>query len=151
MDQNLKLSFPGGLVTKTDMGDFILITDYPEDRGGTNISFNPWRLFLSSILTCQGVNLAKYCVANDLDYKNFEIELESLVEDNRRDPFPEYHLKVSIPDDFPKEHIETMVEFFNDCPVVNHLTKLNPIVKTYVSDKLVSSMERSETVKDDRK
>ncbi|MGX7167533.1 OsmC family protein [Facklamia hominis] len=142
MKETMSLSFPCGLVTKTEMGDFTLITDYPEDRGGTNIAFNPWRLFLASILTCQGVNLAKYCREHNLDYSKITIKLESLVEDNKNDPFPEYHLMVEIPEDFPKDQIKPMTTYFNDCPVVNHLTKLNPIIKTYMNNELISVKER---------
>ncbi|TDQ57013.1 putative OsmC-like protein [Mesocricetibacter intestinalis] len=142
MDDILHLSLPGGLITKVKAGEFTLLTDYPQERGGTNIALNPWRIFLSAILSCQGVNLAKYCLEHKLDYQKIEISLIPLVQDNRKDEFPEYHLKVSLPPDFPAEHIEPMVAFFNDCPVANHLTKLKPILKTFVNERLISEMKR---------
>ncbi|MGX6486311.1 MAG: OsmC family protein [Aerococcus sanguinicola] len=141
-EENLKLTFPGGLVTKTKIGETTLITDYPEERGGNGISFNPWKVFLSAILTCQGVNLAKYCQAHNLDYSDIELELKAKVEDTRRDEFPEYDLKVTIPDNLPEDSIADMVQSFMDCPVVNHLTELKPIMKTYVNGELMGEKRR---------
>lgn len=139
---SLTLSYPGGLITKITTGEFTLLTDYPEERGGNNIAMNPWRVFLSALLACEGVNLAKYCREHGLDYSQVKLELIPHVIDSKTDEFPEYHLHVNVPSDFPQEHIAPMVAFFTNCPVANHLTKLKPILKTFVNDELVSSICR---------
>lgn len=138
MSEKLSLTFPGGLVTKTKINDFTFLTDYPEDRGGKNLAVNPWNVFLAAILTCQGVNLAKYCLQHDVDYSQVKIELIPLVEDTRRQEDPEYQLRVDLPEDFPQDHIQPMVDFFTDCPVANHLTELKPVLTTYINGDLVS-------------
>lgn len=144
MSDELKLTFPGGLITKTkiDDGEFTILTDYQEERGGYYISYSPWKIFLTSILTCQGVNLAKYCREHNIDYNNVELSLLPVVEDIKYQEFPEYHLNVKLPEDFPNEHIGPMVEEFMDCPVTNHLTELKPILKTYVNSELIKKKKR---------
>ena len=143
MSDNLRLIFPHGLITKISSGEFTLLTDYTEERGGNNIALNPWRIFLSALLSCHGVNLAKYCRQHQLDYSKITLELAQFVEDIRTDEFPEYHIHVNVPDDFPQEHIAPMVKFFTDCPVSNHLTTLKPIVKTYINEQLMSDKRRT--------
>lgn len=143
MSDNLRLTFPHGLITKISVGEFTLLTDYTEERGGNGVAPNPWRLFLSALLSCHGVNLAKYCRQHNLDYSQVSLELVPFVEDVRCDPFPEYHICVTVPEDFPKEHLEPMVQFFTDCPVSNHLTTLKPIVKTFVNATLMSDKRRA--------
>ncbi|MDO5457751.1 MAG: hypothetical protein Q4F26_05320 [Atopococcus tabaci] len=144
MSDELELTYPSGLITKTkiDDGEFTILTDYQEERGGYNISYSPWKVFLTAILTCQGVNLAKYCREYDIDYSQVSLKLVPKVEDILRDEFPEYHLQVSVPESFPQDHIEPMVEKFMDCPVTNHLTELKPVLKTFVNDELIGEKRR---------
>lgn len=144
MSDELELTYPSGLITKTkiDDGEFTILTDYQEERGGYNISYSPWKVFLTAILTCQGVNLAKYCREYDIDYSQVSLKLVPKVEDILRDEFPEYHLQVSVPEYFPQDHIEPMVEKFMDCPVTNHLTELKPVLKTFVNDELIGEKRR---------
>lgn len=143
MSDIIKTTYPNNLILKSNIGEFILLNDYPEDRAGNNVSFNPWKMFLAAILNCQSVNLAKYCKEYGLNYSNVEVELVSLVENNNEDMFPEYHIKVDLPEDFPANHIEPMVAFFNDCPVANHLTKFKPILKTFINNELASEHKRT--------
>lgn len=144
MSDELELTYPSGLITKTkiDDGEFTILTDYQEERGGYNISYSPWKVFLTAILTCQGVNLAKYCREYDIDYSQVSLKLITKAEDILRDEFPEYHLQVSVPESFPQDHIEPMVEKFMDCPVTNHLTELKPVLKTFVNDELIGEKRR---------
>ena len=144
MSDELELTYPSGLITKTkiDDGEFTILTDYQEERGGYNISYSPWKVFLTAILACQGVNLAKYCREYDIDYSQVSLKLVPKVEDILRDEFPEYHLQVSVPESFPQDHIEPMVEKFMDCPVTNHLTELKPVLKTFVNDELIGEKRR---------
>lgn len=144
MSDKLELTYPSGLITKTKIngGEFTILTDYEEERGGYNISYSPWKVFLTAVLSCQGVNLAKYCREHDIDYSEVTVNLESHVEDIRHEEFPEYHLKVTVPDSFPKDHIEPMVNSFMDCPVINHLTELKPVMKTFVNDELIGEKRR---------
>ena len=142
MDNKITLKYPSNLVCDIHVGEHRLITDYPVERGGYNVAISPWEVFLSSIIACQGVNLAKYCKEHQLDYSEIELELVPIVSDTRRDPNPEYQIRIDIPETFPSEHINEMVRFFSDCPVVNHLTKLNPILSTYINGELVIKNER---------
>lgn len=141
-DEIIRLTYPGNLILKLDLGDHTMITDYPGDRDGQNVSFNPWLVFLSAILSCQAVNLAKYCKANGLDYQDVKVELRPYSEDPKTTLHPEYNLCIELPEDFPKIHIQPMVESFMDCPVVNHLTELKPIMKTFVNDKEILEKRR---------
>lgn len=142
--ETLSLSYPGGLITETKIndGEFRILTDYEKERDGYNISYSPWKVFLTSILACQGVNLAKYCREKNIDYSEVTINLESHVEDIKNEEFPEYHLQVSVPESFPQDYIEPMVEKFMDCPVTNHLTELKPVLKTFVNDELIGEKRR---------
>ncbi len=135
-EEMISLEYPGGLMTKMkiDDGEFNMITDYQVERGGNYTSYSPWKVFLSAILSCQGVNLAKYCREHDIDYSQVTLELHQMKEGIKDEEFPEYHLKIQLPEDFPEEHIKPMIDSFMDCPVVNHLTDLKPIFKTYVND-----------------
>ncbi|WP_439234163.1 OsmC family protein [Lonepinella koalarum] len=141
-EDKLTLTLPSGFITKIQVGEFTLLTDYPKDRGGSGIALNPWRLFLAAMLSCHGVNLAKYCYQQGLDYSQIEVNLIPLVEDCKTDEFPEYQIHVRLPPDFPSEHIQPMVDFFTDCPVANHLVKLKTILKTFVNGKLICTHAR---------
>ena len=142
----IKLTFPGGLITKTQIQDYTVITDYPEEYGGSDVAMNPWFIFLSAIISCHGVNIAKYCMAYGLDHSQIVVELFPMMEDALSDPHPEYVISIQLPDDFPSEHRAGLIEFCTNCPVAKQLTQLEPVVSTYLDGKLVSRMERQASV-----
>lgn len=144
MSDKLEITYPGGLITKTkiDDGEFTILTDYQKERGGYDISYSPWKVFLTAILSCQGVNLAKYCREHDIDYSQISLRLVTKVEDILTDEYPEYHIKVDVPEDFPQDYLDSMVEKFMNCPVTNHLIELKSVLKTFINDKLIGEKRR---------
>lgn len=142
-NSNIKITFPKDFVLAIEARDHRFLADYPVESGGSNLAPSPWELFLSSLTACQAVNLLKYCRAHDIPYEDVEVELQPMMEDIKHGKEGEFRLAVTVPETFPKEHIEPMVASFMACPVGNQLTENKPWLSTYVNGKLIQE-KRSE-------
>lgn len=122
--QVLKQTFPGGMVTKTEIDGFEIITDYPIELGGENKYPKPWSLFLSTVTSCHGVHVLQYCIENNIPYDKIYLTLD-IVEDpeHGEGKYTDFIIKDHLPEDFPEEHIVPMLkETSEDCWINRHLT-----------------------------
>ena len=117
----VKLTFTGGHKIKSEIGGFVINTDYPKIYGGEGTAPEPWYVFLASLAACQGIHIRNYCDSNNLPYEDIKITLDPIVSKDDPDWFTDFNLKILVPNSFPKEHIDPMINAAKECRVVKHL------------------------------
>ena len=122
--KDLELTFPGRYKTKISVSGFELITDYPIEEGGDNEYAKPWDLFLASVVSCHGIHVLTWCAENGVPYEDIRLTLEIVEDKEREGKFTDFVIEDNLPENFPRDRIEEMLEeTTRDCWVNRHLTE----------------------------
>ncbi len=122
--KELELTFPGGYKTKSKINGFEIVTDYPEELGGKNEYPKPWDVFLAMITACHGVHVVGWCIENEVPYEDIKLTLEVKEDPNQEGKFTDFIIEDNLPESFPKDRIEEMIEeATGDCWINRHLTE----------------------------
>ncbi|MCF8332475.1 MAG: OsmC family protein [Bacteroidales bacterium] len=111
-------------------GLFTIKTDQPEEAGGDNQYPEPFKMFLSSLGTCAGVNIKNFCDERGLDASQVKLEQKMKYHPHKK-IISEFKLKIHIPDDFPKKYDNALIKSAELCAVKRHLRD-DITVKSYV-------------------
>ncbi len=120
MNENIKISFPGGKKVDAKFGDFVIKTDQPVHGGGEGTAPSPFDLFLASIATCAGYYVLVFCQSRGLSYENI-----SLVLKKERNPetkrIEKIFINIHLPEDFPEKYKSAVIKSVNSCSVKIHM------------------------------
>lgn len=123
MDQDMKVSFPGGLRVDVEYKGFVIKTDQPTYQGGEGSEPAPFDLFLASIATCAGYYVLAFC-----NKRGISTEKAGVVMRTSRNPETKMIEKISIeiqlPPEFPEKYKKAVIKVVNGCSVKVHI--LNP-------------------------
>ena len=132
MNENIKVSFPGGKKVDAEYGDFVIKTDQPVYQGGEGTAPAPFDLFLASIATCAGYYVLAFCQRRDLSFENISIVLKK-----ERNPetkrIEKIFIHINLPADFPEKYKSAVIKSVNSCSVKIHMQ--NPpefIVESFI-------------------
>jgi ribosomal protein S12 methylthiotransferase accessory factor len=73
----MNISFPGGQRVAATFQDFTIETDQPVDSGGEASAPDPFSLFLSSIGTCTGIYVLRFCQERKLPTDELFLTLDA--------------------------------------------------------------------------
>ena len=112
----IKATFPGGTMVTAHFGDFEVPTDQPVEDGGTNSAPEPYMLFLSSIVTCAGFYVQRFCQQRELSTEGMTMTL-----DIERNPeirrLEKVKIAIQLPDGFPEKYQKAVVRAAGMCSV----------------------------------
>lgn len=112
----IKVTFPGGARVTAHVEGFEVATDQPLEDGGTNTAPAPYDLFLSSIVTCAGIYVARFCQQRELPTEGLSMTLD--IERNtelRR--LEKIRIAIQLPEDFPKKYEKAVIRAAGMCSV----------------------------------
>lgn len=120
MNEEIKVSFPGGKKVDAKIGDFVIKTDQPVYQGGEGSAPSPFDLFLASIATCAGYYVLVFCQSRDLSFENVSIVLKK-----ERNPetkrIEKIYINIHLPADFPDKYKTAVIKSVNSCAVKIHM------------------------------
>lgn len=120
MNEEIKVSFPGGKKVDAKIGDFVIKTDQPVYQGGEGSAPAPFDLFLASIATCAGYYVLVFCQSRDLSFENVSIVLKK-----ERNPetkrIEKIYINIHLPADFPDKYKTAVIKSVNSCAVKIHM------------------------------
>lgn len=109
-------TFPGGAMVNAHFGDFKVPTDQPEEDGGTGSAPEPYMLFLSSIVTCAGFYVQRFCQERKLSTEGMTMTL-----DIDRNPeirrLEKVKIAIQLPAGFPEKYHKAIVRAAGMCSV----------------------------------
>lgn len=117
----IKVTFPGGTLVTAHSGGFEIKTDQPVEDGGANSAPEPYILFLSSIVTCAGYYVLRFCQQRELPTAGLSMSL-----DIERNPesrrLEKIKLGVQLPEGFPQKYQKAVIRAAEMCSVKKAIT-----------------------------
>lgn len=116
----MDITFPGGKKVNANFDDFEIQTDQSVYAGGTGESPDPFSLFLSSIGTCTGIYVLRFCQKRDIPTDSLKLVLKT--EENEKTGLVEkIDITIHAGKDFPEKYIDAIVKVASLCTVKKHL------------------------------
>ncbi|MDG6219083.1 MAG: OsmC family protein [Candidatus Thermoplasmatota archaeon] len=128
----MKISFPEGQKVNASFNGFVVKTDQSVENGGKGDAPDPFSLFLSSIGTCTGIYVLRFCQKRNIPKESVTIVLKTQTNDSTG--FVE---KISViihtTDQFPLKYKAALLKTASLCTVKKHLES-PPSVELSFSD-----------------
>jgi len=112
----VKVTFPGGTLVTAHTGKFEIKTDQPEIDGGNDTAPEPFMLFLSSIVTCAGFYVQRFCQERKLETEGMSMTLD--VERNEKERrLDKIKIAIQLPEGFPDKYRKAVIRAADMCSV----------------------------------
>ena len=119
---DMKITFPGGKKVNAEIDGFTHKTDQSLISGGEESAPEPFSLFLSSIGTCTGIYVLRFCQERDINTDDMEI-IQSMNLNPISGMIDEIKLNIILPEGFPDKYKKAVVKTANLCAVKKHMEK----------------------------
>lgn len=118
----MKITFPGGKKVNAELDGFTHKTDQALISGGEESAPEPLSVFLSSIGTCTGIYVLRFCQERNINTNGMEI-----IQSMNLNPFSgmidEIKLNIILPEGFPDKYRKAVIKAANLCAVKKHMEK----------------------------
>lgn len=112
----IDVTFPGGTKVNAHFGKFEVLTDQPIEDGGTDTAPEPYMLFLSSIVTCAGFYVLRFCQQRELPTEGLTMGLD--IERNAETrKLEKVKLSIQLPEGFPEKYKKAVIRAAGMCSV----------------------------------
>lgn len=119
---DVEVTFPGGKRIEASYHGFVMAADKPVEDGGQGSAPTPFDLFLASLGTCAGMNLAYFFEHRGLSPKGARLVMK-MEEDSEGYMVTKITTEIHLPPDFPSEFRERLVRAVDACYVKKHVLK----------------------------
>ncbi len=120
MEQEMRVSFPGGTRVDVEYKGKVIKTDQPVYQGGGGTAPAPFDLFLASIATCSGYYVLAFC-----EKRGIPVDKASVVMKTFKNPESKMIEKITIdiqlPPEFPEKYKNAVINAVDSCSVKEHL------------------------------
>jgi ribosomal protein S12 methylthiotransferase accessory factor len=116
MNQDMRVTFPGGKRVDAEMGGFTVQTDQSRGEGGQGSAPSPLMYCLVALGTCAGVYVLSYLQARDLPTQGLEI-IQHHDLDEKTKKIVKVGIEIVIPPGVPEKHRQPMVRAAQLCTV----------------------------------
>ncbi|MFC2168492.1 OsmC family protein [Acidobacteriota bacterium] len=120
MNDEIKVTFPGGKKVYAEYEDFVIKTDQPVYQGGEGTAPAPFDLFLASIATCAGYYVLVFCQSRGLSLENVSI-VQKKARNTETKRIEKIYLDINLPSDFPEKYKGAVIKSVNSCAVKIHM------------------------------
>jgi uncharacterized OsmC-like protein len=120
MSTEIHVSFPGNLRVEAKVGEFVIATDQPEKSGGDGTGPTPFALFASSIATCAGFFVVKFCGTRKIDTQGMKLSM-TYDWDKEQKRYPKMTLQLTLPKGFPAKYHTAILRAMDQCVVKEHI------------------------------
>jgi ribosomal protein S12 methylthiotransferase accessory factor len=118
----IEIGFPGGKKVNAKYKDFIIKTDQSQNSGGDGIYPEPFTLFLSSIGTCTGLYVLRFCQERNIDTEDLKLILK-IERNDKTNMISRIDIYIQASDSFPDKYINAVIKAASICTVKKHLEK----------------------------
>jgi len=112
----VKVTFPGGALVNAHFGEFEVPTDQPVEDGGTNTAPEPYMLFLSSIATCAGFYVQRFCQQRELLTEGMTMTL-AIERNQEMRRLEKVKMAIQLPQGFPEKYKKAVIRAAGMCSV----------------------------------
>ncbi len=119
---DMKITFPGGKKVNAEYCGFTHETDQARISGGDESAPEPFSTFLSSIGTCAGIYVLRFCQERNINTKGMEI-VQSMNFNLFSGMIDKIKLNIILPEEFPEKYKKAVIKSANLCAVKKHMEK----------------------------
>ena len=120
---DMVVNFAGGRKIYASYKGFTIKTDQPESSGGGGTAPAPFDLFLSSIGTCVGFYVVRFCQERDISTDNINVVLKK-ERNSDTGMIGKISLDINLPEGFPEKYRKAVIAAADTCAVKKHI--INP-------------------------
>lgn len=113
---DIRVDFGGGLKVNAYFDGFTVATDQPVDNGGDNSAPDPFSYFLTSLVTCSGFYVLKFCQTREIATDGIELFLRT-TRDEKTNALTEIRMEIQLPAGFPDKYKNALVKVTEQCSV----------------------------------
>ena len=124
------ISFPEGQKVNAIYNGFQIETDQPKESGGQESAPDPFSLFLSSIGTCTGIYILRFCQERNLSTEELSLTLQAHWNDKIK-LVDTIDMNIKLGKLFPEKYKKTLIKVANLCTVKRQLQtppKINMVI-----------------------
>lgn len=117
---DIEVYFEEKMKVNARIGKHVIKTDQPVLSGGDGSAPAPFDYFLSSIATCSGIYVKRFCDQRGINSEKIRIiQKHSYNHDTHR--IEKIEIKIQLPADFPEKYRSAIINVANQCSVKKHL------------------------------
>ena len=120
MENEIKVSFPGGMQVDAEYKGFVIKTDQPVYQGGGGSVPSPFDLFLASVATCSGFYVLLFCQQRGISTENASLIMK-IVKNTETKMIEKILLEIQLPQKFPEKYKNAVINAVNSCAVKRHM------------------------------
>ena len=129
----MEIHFPKGLQVQANYKDFQISTDQNKRSGGSGKYPDPFTLFISSIGTCTGIYVLRFCQLRDIPTKDLYLSLKTKKNEDTG-LIGDIDILIHAGKDFPIKYKEAVMKVASKCTVKKHLEKPPSIHLSFSED-----------------
>jgi len=126
----INIDFPGGQKVNASFNGFKINTDQPKESGGGGTAPDPFSLFLSSIGTCTGIYVLRFCQERKLPTEDLKLSLKAHWNDKIK-LVDTIELTIKTGESFPDKYKNALIKVAKLCTVKRNL-ETPPTIKLTV-------------------
>jgi ribosomal protein S12 methylthiotransferase accessory factor len=116
----MDIHFPEGQKVNAMFDDFEIKTDQSIYSGGNGEAPDPFSLFLSSIGTCTGIYVLRFCQKRNIPTDSIHLNLKTK-KNKETKLIDNIDIKIHAGKDFPKKYKNAILRVAGQCTVKKHL------------------------------
>ncbi|MCK5570589.1 MAG: OsmC family protein [Spirochaetes bacterium] len=117
---DMLVNFPGGKKVNATYKGFTIKTAQPEKNGGAGTAPSPFDLFLSSIGTCAGFYVLRFCQERDIPTDNINVVMKT-EKNPETGMIGKISIDINLPEGFPDKYRKAVISSANLCTVKKHV------------------------------
>ena len=119
----INVTFGDGMKVNAHLKNFTVNTDQSKKGGGDETAPEPFAYFLSSLATCAGFFILRFCQTRKISMEGISLH-QSNDWDNKTGRVVNIHLEIELPSSFPEKYAPALIRATNECSVKKAL--MNP-------------------------
>jgi putative redox protein len=116
----MDICFPEGQKVNANFDDFEIKTDQSVYSGGTGEAPDPFSLFLSSIGTCTGIYVLRFCQKRNIPTDSLKLVLKTK-ENEKTGLVEKIDITIHAGEEFPEKYKNAVLKVASLCSVKKHL------------------------------
>jgi len=119
----INVTFGDGMKVNAQFKHFTINTDQSQKVGGDETAPEPFAYFLSSLATCAGFFVLRFCQTRNISTEGIQLH-QSNDWDKKNGRVENIHLEIELPPAFPEKYAPALIRATNECTVKKAL--MNP-------------------------
>jgi len=113
---DITVTFGGGLKVNAHFNNFTVCTDQTKKAGGEESAPEPFAYFLSSLVTCAGFFILRFCQTRKISTDGIQLR-QSNDWNKQTKRLESISLEIELPPSFPEKYAPALIRAANECAV----------------------------------